>query len=196
MKMTIGITGGIASGKSFVCKELKQMGYPLVDCDQINKDLQQIGMPIYNEIVNQFGLEYLNEDKTINRTKLGKLIFENKEERIKLNNISHPLIIKEMRRRIDEFDGLVFVEIPLLFETKLEYLCDKIICVFVDEKTQINRLMARDGIEYEYTLNKIKSQIPLENKVKKSDFVIDSSLGFEDTKRQINEIINILKEAI
>ena len=125
-----------------------------------------------------------------------KLIFENKEERIKLNNISHPLIIKEMRRRIDEFDGLVFVEIPLLFETKLEYLCDKIICVFVDEKTQINRLMARDGIEYEYTLNKIKSQIPLENKVKKSDFVIDSSLGFEDTKRQINEIINILKEAI
>jgi dephospho-CoA kinase len=196
MKMTIGITGGIASGKSFVCKELKQMGYPLVDCDQINKDLQQIGMPIYNEIVNQFGLEYLNEDKTINRTKLGKLIFENKEERIKLNNISHPLIIKEMRRRIDEFDGLVFVEIPLLFETKLEYLCDKIICIFVDEKTQINRLMARDGIEYEYTLNKIKSQMPLENKVKKSDFVIDSSLGFEDTKRQINEMINILKEAI
>jgi dephospho-CoA kinase len=196
MKMTIGITGGIASGKSFVCKELKQMGYPLVDCDQINKDLQQIGMTIYNEIVNQFGLEYINEDKTINRTKLGKLIFENKEERIKLNNISHPLIIKEMRRRIDEFDGLVFVEIPLLFETKLEYLCDKIICVFVDEKTQINRLMARDGIEYEYTLNKIKSQMPLENKVKKSDFVIDSSLGFEDTKRQINEMINILKEAI
>lgn len=196
MKMTIGITGGIASGKSFVCKELKQMGYPLVDCDQINKDLQQIGMPVYNEIVNQFGLEYINEDKTINRTKLGKLIFENKEERIKLNNISHPLIIKEMRRRIDEFDGLVFVEIPLLFETKLEYLCDKIICIFVDEKTQINRLMARDGIEYEYTLNKIKSQMPLENKVKKSDFVIDSSLGFEDTKRQINEIINILKEAI
>ena len=196
MKMTIGITGGIASGKSFVCSQIKQMGYPLVDCDQINKDLQQIGMPIYNEILNQFGKEFLNEDKTIDRVKLGKLIFANEEDRKKLNNISHPLIINEMKRRIDEFDGIVFVEIPLLFETGLEHLCDKIICVFVDEITQINRLMARDSIEYDYTISKIKAQMPLEYKKEKSNFIIDSSLGFEDTKRQINEIINILKETV
>ena len=196
MKMTIGITGGIACGKSYVCKVIKDMGYPLVDCDQINKELQQIGMPIYNEIVNQFGLEYLNDDKTINKTKLGKLIFSNVDERIKLNNISHPLIIKEMQNRINKYDGLVFVEIPLLFETKLENICDKIICVFTDEKTQIDRLMSRDSIEYEYTINKIKAQMSLELKKEKSNYVIDSSLGFEDTIRQINNIIKELKEAI
>ena len=196
MNMTIGITGGIASGKSFVCSQLKQMGYPLIDCDQINKELQQIGEPIYNEIVKCFGDSYLNDDKTINRTKLGKLIFGNKEERIKLNKIAHPLIVEEMEKRISKYDGIVFVEIPLLFETKLEYLCDKIICVFVDELTQINRLMKRDGIEYEYTINKIKSQMPIEYKKEKSDYLIDSSLGFEETKKQIDVIIDLLKEAV
>lgn len=194
--MTIGITGGIASGKSFVCSEIKKLGYPLIDCDQINKDLQQIGMPIYNEIVKHFGIEFLNADKTINKQKLGKLIFSNEEERLKLNNISHPLIINEMKRQIDEYNGLIFMEIPLLFETKLEYLCDNIICVFVDEKTQINRLMTRDGIEYDYTINKIKAQMPLSIKKDKSDYIINSSKGFDDTKEQINEIINKLKEAI
>ena len=196
MNMTIGITGGIASGKSFVCSQLKQMGYPLIDCDQINKELQQIGEPIYNEIVKCFGDSCLNDDKTINKTKLGKLIFENKEERIKLNKIAHPLIVEEMKKRISKYDGIVFVEIPLLFETKLEYLCDKIICVFVDELTQINRLMKRDGIEYEYTINKIKSQMPIEYKKEKSDYLIDSSLGFEETKKQIDVIIDLLKEAV
>lgn len=194
--MTIGITGGIASGKSYVCSELKKMGYPLIDCDQINKELQQIGMPIYNEILKEFGEAYLNEDKTINKGKLGNLIFSNIDERNKLNNISHPLIISEMKRRINEYAGLIFIEIPLLFETKLEYLCDKIVCVFVDEKTQINRLMSRDSIEYEYTIKKIKAQMPLKDKMNKSDYVINSSLGFEETKKQINELINKLKEAI
>ena len=196
MKMTIGITGGIASGKSYVCSQIEKMGYPLIDCDKINKELQQIGMPIYNEIVKQFGDDYLNEDKTINKNKLGKLIFSNKEERIKLNNISHPLIIEEMKRQIDKYDGLIFMEIPLLFETNLEYLCDKIICIFVDEKIQINRLMARDSIEYDYTVSKIKTQMPLELKKEKSDYIIDSSNGFEDTLNQINKIIKTLKEAI
>ena len=196
MKMTIGITGGIASGKSYVCSQIVKMGYPLIDCDKINKEFQQIGMPIYNEIVKQFGDDYLNEDKTINKNKLGKLIFSNKEERIKLNNISHPLIIEEMKRQIDKYEGLIFMEIPLLFETNLEYLCDKIICIFVDEKIQIDRLMARDSIEYDYTISKIKTQMPLELKKEKSDYIIDSSNGFEDTLNQINKIIKILKEAI
>lgn len=196
MKMTIGITGGIASGKSYVCSEIKKLGYPLIDCDQINRDFQQIGMPIYNEIVKHFGNEFLNEDKTINKTKLGKLIFSNEEKRLLLNSISHPLIISEMKRQIEKNDGLIFMEIPLLYETGLEYLCDKIICVFVDEKIQINRLMARDGIEYDYTINKIKSQMPLSLKKDKSDYIIDSSNGFDDTKKQINEIIEKLKEAI
>lgn len=194
--MTIGITGGIASGKSYVCSEIKKLGYPLIDCDKINRDFQQIGMPIYNEIVKHFGESFLNEDKTINKTKLGKLIFSDDDKREFLNSISHPIIISEMKRQIEEYDGLIFMEIPLLFETKLEYLCDKIICVFVDEKTQIDRLMARDGIEYEYTINKITSQMPLSLKKDKSNYIIDSSTGFDDTKKQIDEIIYKLKEAI
>ena len=193
MRRVIGITGGIASGKSYVCKEIEKLGYPLIDCDKVNHDLLAPGNSIYLKVINEFGRDYLNDDLTINRGKLAALVFSDKNMRNKLNNISHPLILEEVNRQIALQDGLVFVEVPLLFECNLEDMFDKIVCVYVDKKTQINRLMARDGIEYEYATKKVESQLSLEIKKNKSDYVIDSSKGFDDTNIQILKLIDILK---
>jgi dephospho-CoA kinase len=193
MRKVIGITGGISSGKSFVCKEIEKLGYPVIDCDKVNHDLLAPGNSIYLKVIEAFGTSYLNDDKTINRTRLAELIFNNKSAKDMLNSISHPLIMNEVKKQIALHDGLVFVEIPLLFECKLEYMFDKIVCVYVDKNTQINRLMARDVIEYEYAAKKVESQLSLEIKKDKSDYVIDSSKGFDDTYIQIQELINVLK---
>lgn len=194
MKRIIGITGGIASGKSYVCSVLVEYGYKIIDSDAIYKELSATNMPIYNAIKEGFGLDYLCADKSLNKKKLGLLIFNNEEAKLKLNSITHPLILKEMKRQIAECnDELVFVDIPLLFEVKLEYLCDKIVCVYLDKNEQIKRLMKRDGIDENYAIAKIHSQMALEEKKKMADYVIDSSISFEDVKRQINELIIKLK---
>ena len=194
MKRVIGITGGISSGKSFVCSYINKMGYIVLDCDKINKELSMINMPIYNKIVEEFGLDYLDSKNEIDKKKLGNLIFNNESAKIKLNNISHPLILKELKKQIDNAnDEIIFVEIPLLFEAKLEYICDKIICVYLPKDIQIKRLMNRDNISLEYAINKINSQMPLEAKKELSDYIIYSDKSFDDTICQINDIIDKIK---
>lgn len=192
MKIIIGITGGIASGKSNVCSVISKLGYEIIDSDLISKELSQKGMPVYNAIIKEFGSSYLDQEGNIDRKKLGFLIFNNSESRERLNNISHPLILEEIKDRIMKSRrNLIFLDIPLLFEAKFTYLCDKIICVYVEKETQIERLMQRDNINYEYALSKINSQMSLEEKKKMSDYVIDSSGTFEQTKEKV---YNLLKE--
>ena len=159
MKKVIGITGGIASGKSNVCNVIKNEGYQIIDSDKINRDLSLKDEPIYLKIVEKFGTEYLTSDGEIDKKKLAKLIFHDSKAKEELNNISHPIIINEIKRQIDlATDDIIFVEIPLLYEAHLEYLCDKVICVFLNKKTQVERLMQREGIDEDYALEKIHSQ--------------------------------------
>lgn len=194
MKQVIGITGGIASGKSNVCSVIKNEGYQIIDSDQISRDFSKKGFPIYDEIIKAFGEDFLDEYLEIDRKKLAKLIFHNKEAKDKLNSITHPIIIEEIKKQIDlSKDNIVFVEIPLLYEAKLEYLCDKVICVFLNKKTQVARLMEREGIDEDYALEKIHSQMDLYLKKTKADYVIDSRGSFEETKNQVLEIIKKLK---
>lgn len=194
MSMVIGITGGIASGKSFVCNYLINLGYEVIDSDNISKNLSEINKPIYNAIVKEFGKDYLNSDKTLNRKKLGNLVFNDSISLKKLNNITHPLIINEIKKRIKESKcNLIFLDIPLLFEANLEYLCDKIVCVYVDEQIQIKRLMNRDKIDLEYALKKINSQIPLKEKIKMADYIIYSLEDFNLTKINIEKMLTYLK---
>ena len=144
VKQVIGITGGIASGKSNVCSVIKNEGYQIIDSDQISRDFSKKDYPIYNEIIKAFGEDYLDDNLEINRKKLAKLIFHNNEAKEKLNSITHPIIIEEIKKQIElATDNIVFVEIPLLYEAKLEYLCDKVICVFLNKKTQVASLMER-----------------------------------------------------
>ena len=195
MKRVIGITGGIASGKSNVSNICKSLGYSVIDSDSIAKELSKKDYPLYNAIVERFGKDYLDINGELDRKKLACLVFNNTAMKTVMDKISHPIIVEEIKERIRNInDGLIFVDIPLLFEAKLEYLCDKIICVFLRKKLQVERLMARDKIDEDYALAKIHSQMDLYMKKELSDYVIDSSGDFENTKQQvINVIEDILK---
>ena len=191
----IGITGGISSGKSFVSSVVKKAGYPVIDADLISKELSQKGGSIYNAIIRAFGESYLDENKEIDRQKLGSLIFNDNQAKGLLNSISHPLIIEEMERQIAySKSDLVFVDVPLLYESGLENMFDKIVCVYLPRKIQIERLMARDNISYEYAVKKVESQLSLEKKKRMADFVINSSNSFDYVESNVLELIKKLKE--
>lgn len=194
MKKIIGITGGIASGKSFACNIIKKMGYPVIDADNISRDLSKKGNPCYWAIVNTFGEDYLLENKELDRQKLGKLIFNNPGKKELLNKITHPLILEEINRQISKInDGVLFLDIPLLFESKMEFLCEKIICVYVDRSLQIERLMKRDNIDKEFAISKINSQMDLEKKKNLADYVINSNVTLLEEEFQIKKIIEEIK---
>lgn len=194
MKRVIGITGGIASGKSNVCKVIRELGYPVIDCDEITRRNYEINGKIYKVVLERFGNEFLLDDGNINRKKLGKLVFTNSSAKMLLNSITHPIIKQELLTEIAKYsDGLVFVEIPLLYEAKFETLCDKIICVFLSQKYQVERLMEREGIDEDYALQKIHSQMDLYMKKSLADYVINSKGSFDETKEQVIDIINNIK---
>ncbi|MDE7264569.1 MAG: dephospho-CoA kinase [Anaeroplasmataceae bacterium] len=194
MRKVVGITGGIASGKSTVCQYLASLGYPVIDSDKISKNLSQKGMPLYEAIRNAFGDRFLKKNLELDRQKFGHYVFEHPEELSKLNAISHPLIVEEIKKMLKKMpDTLIFLDIPLLFEAKLSYLCDTIVCVYVNEETQIKRLMERDGISKEYAELKISAQMPLDEKRKRSNYVVESMEDINRTKENIHMIIMKLK---
>ena len=191
MKKVVGITGGIASGKSNVANICKELGYVVIDSDTIVRELSEKNMPLYNAFLKEFGPDYLDLKGNLDKKKLGKLIFNNSDIKSTMDKISHPIIVEELKNRINSYnDGLIFVDIPLLYEAKLEYLCDKIICVFLKKKLQVERLMARDGIDEDYALAKIHSQMDLYLKKELADYVINSQGEFEETKQQVVNVIN------
>lgn len=195
MKRIIGVTGGIASGKSNVCSIISEY-YPVIDCDQISAELSQKGKPVYNAIVEKFGDEFLL-DGEIDKKKLAKLIFNDLEAKKILDSVTHPIIIAEVMERINKIpDGLVFVEAPLLYEVNFDKECDKVICVFLSKKYQIRRLMEREGIDEDYALAKIHSQMDLYMKRTLADYVIDSKGTFDETKKQVLDIIEEIKRSV
>ncbi|MCR5349785.1 MAG: dephospho-CoA kinase [Acholeplasmatales bacterium] len=194
MKKVIGITGGIASGKSNVCNIISNLGYVVINCDKITNDLSEIDGPIYKAIIKEFGEEYLTFDMKLDKKKLAKYIFHDNDAKERLNSVTHPIIIDEVKRLLTLVDdGLVFVEAPLLYEAKIEDMFDKVICVFLKKKIQVERLMAREGIDEDYALAKIHSQMDLYMKKELADYVIDSKGSFDETKSQVINIINELK---
>ena len=193
MRKVIGVTGGIASGKSNVISIIKRQGFKVIDCDLINHNLQKINMPIYNAIKEAFGSSYFLDNGELDRKKLGELIFHNENEKLKLNSISHPIIKEEVLKEINKADGIVFVDVPLLYESKFDSLCDKVICVYLNRKTQIERLMERDHIDYSYAKTKIASQMDLGKKRDLADYVIDSKGSFQETERQVLKILEMIK---
>ena len=194
MRKVIGITGGIASGKSTICQYLEELGYPVIDSDAISRRLSQKGNAIHSAILKAFGEEYFLEDGELDRKKLGALIFEDSQSRELLNSVTHPLIVEEIKNLLQKTkENIIFLDIPLLFEAKLWHLCDTILCVYTDLDTQLNRLMERDKITRELALKKIASQMSLEIKRDQSDYVIDSSGPILSTRTQMDELIKQIK---
>lgn len=194
--MIIGITGSIASGKTFVTDYLKQLGYKIIDADEISRDLLRKHNEGYFKVIEVFSKEILTDQEEIDRKKLAKMIFNNSLNKEKLENIVHPLVFKKIEEEKKNYieEKYIFISMPLLFETGYQSMVDKIITVYVTKDVQVCRLMNRDNIDKEYANIKIASQFDLEKKVKNSDYVIDNSFSKEKTIENIKKVLELLKE--
>ncbi|MCX7695780.1 MAG: dephospho-CoA kinase [Caloramator sp.] len=191
----IGLTGGIASGKSTVSKYLISKGLDVIDADLISRDIYKVGEIAYKMVVQEFGKEILNDDLTINRKKLGQIVFNNIQKLEKLNRITHPIIFEEIKKRIDEIlkmnKKICIVDAALLFESDWYKICDIKWLVYVDKKTQIKRLVERDKISEADAIKRIDAQMSLEQKLKLSDFIINNSGEIRYTYEQVDILLNI-----
>ncbi|MGE5391133.1 MAG: dephospho-CoA kinase [Deltaproteobacteria bacterium] len=194
----VGLTGGIASGKSTVSRTLSRLGARIINTDEISHQIIEPGEPAWDDIVAFFGVQVLNPDNTIDRVKLGAIVFQDHDSLMKLNSFTHPRVMERLRSDLkgiedEQPDAVVFMEVPLLYETHMEKLCREVWVVWVDSETQITRLMARDSIDRDYALRRIASQMSLEEKAERADRIIDNSGSIEETivitTRFFNEIL-------
>lgn len=186
----IGLTGSISTGKTQVSNYLRDRGEKVIDADLIAREVVDLG-PVKEKIKEAFGNDIYKDDE-LDRKALGEIVFRDKEKRQVLNEIEHPEIYRLILEEIKKSKGRVFVDIPLLFESeelnkKYNLNFDEIWLVYVDKKEQIKRLMKRDDISEDFALEKINSQMSLEEKKKLADLVIDNSRDLEDTFRQVEE---------
>lgn len=193
MTLIIGLTGSIATGKSTISKMFEQLNIPVIDADKIAREVVERGKDALNEIVESFGKEILNDDGTLNRKALGAIVFNDKKKLNKLNSIIHPKIREEMNRQKEQHitanEQCVVLDVPLLFENKLTHMVDNILVVYVDEDVQLKRLMSRDNSTEEEALSRIKSQIPISEKVERADASIDNNGTVEQSFEQLKNIL-------
>ena len=196
--LIVGLTGGVASGKTAVSQILKEEGATLIDADQIARELVQPHTATWNELVKVFGKEILQEDGSIHRKRLAAKVFSDPEPRNLLNQILHPRIKTEMNKRVKEIgqkdpNAIVVIDAALLIELGDHREMDKVIIVTSTEKQQIERLKKRDGVDQEEAQRVLSSQMPLEEKMKVADFVIRNEGSFEETRRRVKEVFQELK---
>jgi len=193
MALIIGLTGGIASGKSTVASMLKKGGIPVIDADVESRLAVEKGEEAYDRIVNHFSKNILLEDGSIDRAKLGEIIFNNNEERMKLNEIVHPAVRKRMLQKKEHAENngepVIILDIPLLFESEFTELVDKTLLVFVDEDIQLQRLMERNHYSRQEALARIHSQMPLTEKKRLADVIIDNNGSIEQTELQLKNVL-------
>ncbi|MGE7605183.1 dephospho-CoA kinase [Peribacillus frigoritolerans] len=194
MGQIIGITGGIASGKSTVSLYLQELGFTIVDADLASRAVVEPGEEAYHQVVKAFGEDILLTDGNIDRVKLGSIIFNDQEKRLLLNGIMHPAVRNWMRVKtevaLSSGEETVFMDIPLLFESKLTFMVDKTLLIYVDEQVQLQRLMNRNGLSEKEALARINSQMPLADKKALADAVIDNNGDINETKRQVKAILS------
>lgn len=192
--MNIGLTGGIATGKSTVSSMLVEKGALLVDADVIAREVMLPGHPVLLAVTAHFGQDILLADGSLNRKRLGEIIFHNPSERQALNDITHPAIRQEIRRQVQAYEREhpgqpVVVDIPLLLEAREEYpYLNTIVVVYVPQEVQLQRLMERDGISEEQAEARLSSQLDIEQKKQLADIVIDNSGTLADTEQQVDKL--------
>lgn len=189
--MNIGLTGGIATGKSTVSQMLVGRGAALIDADVIAREIMEPGHPVLAEVVERFGREILLPDGRLDRKKLGAIVFSDSGKRKTLEAITHPAIRAEMKERMATIEAaeprrLVVADIPLLFESGLEGLYEEIMVVYVPRPIQLERLMLRDRLTLEQAEARLQAQMDIEEKRERADVLIDNSRGKEETERQVD----------
>lgn len=190
--MRIAITGGIGSGKSYIANYIKSRGYKIIDTDNIAKELMKKGNSNYLNIVESFGTDILDHSEEIDRDKLRNIVFHDDEKRYLLNNITHPNIMKKALEESDG-NGIYFIEVPLLFDEKLETYFDQSWVIDCSEKTQIRRVKDRSSLSKEEVLDIIRCQMPREERIKKANVVINSER--QDLYQFVDELLMSLEKA-
>lgn len=188
--MIIGLTGSIATGKSTVANRLKEHGLPIVDADLVARQVVQPGNETLQKIHQAFGDKALLPDGSMNREEIGRLIFGDKVKRELLNSIIHPAIREEMIRQRDKYvqqgETIVIMDIPLLFESKLQHFVEYIVVVGVSPEIQKSRLMARNNFTEQQAMERIESQISIEDKIKQAHEVIMNNGTVEELNQEVD----------
>lgn len=188
-KMIIGLTGGIASGKTTVSNLLKKLGAVIIDADKIAHQVLET-KTAREKVISYFGSAIIDNNQ-INRKKLGKIVFNNSEEKKKLEEITHPMIIDIIKMKIKQYskkNDIIVVDAPLLLETNLDKIVDSVWVVYVNKKTQLKRLMNRDNINLYKAKKRINSQMPLAKKRKLADIVIDNNGSKKELEQKVKKI--------
>lgn len=189
------ITGGIAAGKSLVSAKLIELGACLIDCDLTARQVVEPGQPAYNKIVETWGKDILLPDGGLDRKKMGSIIFSKAEEREKLNSITHPAIIMEISKSIEKSSSpIVFIDVPLYFETRRIIPCQEVWLVYCPFEIQLQRLINRDKISKTEALRRIGSQLPIDDKRDLANVIIDNSKDILWTEKQTEEYYKRLIE--
>ena len=199
--LIVGLTGGVASGKTTVSQVLKEEGAYIIDADRIARELVRPHAPAWKKLVRAFGKEILREDGSIHRKKLADKVFVDLRQRKLLNQILHPRIRKEMEQKAKEIgqkdpEAIVVIDAPLLVELGDHRWMDKLMVITSTQKQQIKRLEERDGVNREEALRMLASQMPVKDKVKLADFVIRNEGSLQKTKKETREIFQELKKGL
>jgi len=196
MVRIIGITGGIASGKSTVTEFLRQQGYQVVDADQVVHELQEPGGRLYQALLSTFGTAILQEDGRLDRPKLGAMIFGNPDVLARSSQLQNEIIREELAGRRDllaETEDIFFMDLPLLFELEYDNWFDQIWLMDVTEEIQLSRLMARNALSREEAEKRIAAQLSLQEKRKRADVLIDNNASLEETRQQLRDALQKLE---
>ncbi|HJX31012.1 MAG TPA: dephospho-CoA kinase [Thermodesulfobacteriota bacterium] len=197
--LIVGLTGGIASGKSTIAGMFKKEGAYIIDIDMISRDVVKPGKPAWQDVVHVFGKEVLNEDQTLNRKKVGDIVFSDAEKRKKLEAIIHPKINAEKLMKINEIakkdnQAIIIIDVPLLIETDKQDTVDKVVLVYTSPQGQVERLVKRDGLSLEEAHKRLASQMPIENKKKYAHYIINNEELLEEIRKRVKEIFRELKK--
>jgi dephospho-CoA kinase len=191
--LKVGLTGGIASGKSTVSRMFAGFGAKVLDADEVAREVLIPGQPAWTRLRQAFGQEFFRPDGTVKRKQLRKLVFADAEKRSQLNAIVHPEVMKGISRRSESWSsadqaGVLLVDVPLLLEVGVANRFDKVVVVYVSESIQIQRLLQRDGISEEEAQQALKVQMALSQKVEQADYLIDNSGTLEETRIQVEKV--------
>lgn len=188
MKKILGVTGGIATGKSTVVDIFRSHGFPIIDGDLIAREVVVPNSPGLAAIVGAFGKEILTEEGTLDRKKLGRIVFQEEEKLNLLNQVLNPFIRSEILRQLQEAEApLVIADIPLLFEGRYDQYVDQVAVVYLPESLQVQRLMERDNFSQESAMQRIRSQMPIDEKRNRADIVFDNQGTRQQTKKIVED---------
>ena len=196
----VGLTGGIASGKTTVAEMFAELGVPVVDADELAREIVEPGQPALADIRDAFGDEVIRDDGRLDREALGAVVFDDEQARERLESITHPRIARRMRDRAqilrEEGHDWIIYDAALIVENGLHEWLDALIVVAANRRDQVDRIVARDGLAREEANARIDSQLPLDQKIAVADWVIDNSGSLEQTRSKVEQLYRRIEAAI